>query len=49
MYINKMNVLTDVELMFNTFRILFSKDSTEGFESQMPWLDAEKREDRTAE
>ncbi len=38
LYINKMNILTDIELMFNTFRILFSRESTEGFESQMPWL-----------
>ncbi len=38
LYINQMNVLTDLELMFNTFRILFYKDSTEGFDSQMPWL-----------
>ena len=42
LYINQMNVLTDLELMFNTFRILFYKDSTEGFESQMPWLAEEK-------
>ena len=38
MYINEMNFLVDLELMFNTFRIMFSKESTEGFESQMPWL-----------
>ena len=42
LYINQMNVLTDLELMFNTFRILFYKASTEGFESQMPWLAEEK-------
>ena len=42
LYINQMNVLTDLELMFNTFRILFYKDSTEGFDSQMPWLAEEK-------
>ena len=41
--INQMNVLTDLELMFNTFRILFYKDSTEGFESQMPWLAEEEK------
>lgn len=40
MYINEMNIITDLELMFNTFRILFSKESTEGFESQMPWMAA---------
>ena len=42
LYINQMNVLTDLELMFNTFRILFYRDSTEGFETQMPWLAEEK-------
>ena len=42
LYINEMNILTDLELMFNTFRILFYKDSTEGFETQMPWLEEEK-------
>ena len=30
LYINQMNLLTDLELMFNTFRILFSRESTEG-------------------
>lgn len=29
-YINKMNPLMDIQLMFATIRILFSKDSTEG-------------------
>ena len=43
LYINEMNILTDLELMFNTFRILFYKDSTEGFESQMPWLAEEEK------
>ena len=38
MYINEMNILTDLELMFNTFRIMFSKESTEGFDSQISWL-----------
>ena len=42
LYINQMNILTDLELMFNTFRILFYKDSTEGFDTQMPWLAEEK-------
>ena len=42
LYISQMNVLTDLELMFNTFRILFYKGSTEGFDSQMPWLAEEK-------
>ena len=41
MYINNMGVLTDLELLFNTIRILFSKDSTEGFESQAPWQASE--------
>ena len=43
LYINEMNILTDLELMFNTFRILFYKDSTEGFESQIPWLAEEEK------
>lgn len=30
MYINKMNVLMDVKLMFGTVKIMFIKDSTEG-------------------
>ena len=38
MYINEMSILTDLELMFNTFRIMFSKESTEGFDSQISWL-----------
>ena len=33
MYINRMSLLTDLELMFNTARILFSKESTEGFQT----------------
>ena len=38
LYINHMSFMTDIELMFNTFRILFLPESTEGFETQMPWL-----------
>ncbi len=30
LYINDMSIITDIELMFNTFRILFKKESTEG-------------------
>ena len=37
LYINHMNVFTDLELMFNTFRIMFSRESTDGFEDQTPW------------
>lgn len=44
LYINQMNLLTDLELMFNTFRILFSKESTEGVESLTSWMDEEKAE-----
>ena len=33
MYINNMSVVTDLQLMFATFGILFSKESTEGIES----------------
>ena len=32
MYINNMSVITDLQLMFATFGILFSKESTEGIE-----------------
>ena len=35
LYINKMSILTDLELMFNTFRILFSKESTEGVDGEL--------------
>lgn len=38
LYINQMNALIDLELMFNTVRILFSKESTEGAESETAWL-----------
>ena len=33
MYINDMNIVTDLRLMFATFRILFSSESTEGVDS----------------
>ena len=33
LYINKMSVLTDIQLLFATFGILFSKESTEGIEA----------------
>ena len=42
LYINEMNVLTDVELIFHTFRILFSKESTEGAESLTGWMGGEE-------
>ena len=32
LYINQMNMLTDIQLCFATFSILFSKDSTEGID-----------------
>ncbi len=41
LYINQMNILTDLELMFNTFRILFSKESTEGVEQGQTTADGE--------
>ena len=44
LYINKMSILTDLELMFNTVRILFSRESTEGFESQTWWSTDGKKE-----
>ena len=49
LYINQMNLLTDLELMFNTFRIMFSRESTEGAESQTGWMDKEKREEHEKE
>ena len=42
LYINQMNLLTDLELMFNTFRILFSKESTEGVEDLKGWMAEEE-------
>lgn len=45
LYINQMNVLVDLELMFNTFRILFSKESTEGSESLTAWMCEEEAEE----
>ena len=42
LYINQMNLLTDLELMFNTFRILFSKESTEGVENLTGWMGKEE-------
>ena len=51
LYINQMNLVTDLELMFNTFRILFSKESTEGAESMTNWKgdeEAEEYEQETA-
>ena len=34
LYINNMSIFTDIQLIFATFGILFSKDSTEGFEGE---------------
>ena len=42
LYINQMNLMTDLELMFNTVRILFSKESTEGAESLTSWMGEEE-------
>ena len=49
LYINQMNLLTDLELMFNTFRILFSRESTEGAESQTGWMDKEEHKEHEKE
>ena len=49
LYINQMNLWTDLELMFNTFRILFSRESTEGFENMESWIGAEKDEEESEE
>ncbi len=49
LYINQMNILTDVELMFNTFRILFSRESTDGFEDQISWLQDVEEEKRDSQ
>ena len=46
LYINQMNILTDLELIFNTVRILFSKESTEGAESMTEWMEEEKETTR---
>jgi len=43
LYINKMNIITDLELIFNTFRILISKESTEGVESLTGWIEDEEQ------
>ena len=37
LYINDMSFLTDIELLFNTFRVLFLPESTEGFDDQTQW------------
>ena len=39
LYINQMNLLTDIELMQNTFCILFSRESMEGAGSLTAWMD----------
>ena len=36
LYINKMSVITDIQLMFATVRILFTRESTEGFGEEKP-------------
>ena len=36
LYINKMSVMTDLQLVFATVRILFTRESTEGFEENGP-------------
>ena len=43
LYINQMNIVTDLELMFNTFRILFSRESTEGVEDDTGWLKEQEK------
>lgn len=48
MYINEMSILTDLRLMFATFRILFLSESTEGIASgQMTAMDYENTADST--
>ena len=47
LYINQMNALVDLELMFNTVRILFSKESTEGAESETAWYRDTNRNEKT--
>ena len=41
LYINSMGILTDLELLFATFRILFSADSTEGVSGTTAMDDSE--------
>ena len=48
LYINRMSILTDLRLMFATFGILFSKESTEGVEvGQITAMDCEISVDST--
>ena len=49
LYINQMNVLTDLELMFSTIRILFSRESTEGVENATVWMSKQETEEREKE
>ena len=48
LYINQMNMLTDIQLCFATFSILFSKESTEGIDegstTAMNYFEKEKRD-----
>ena len=54
LYINNMNVFTDLKLCFATFAILFSKESTEGVEAgkvtalDVPDEDAKEKEEAVA-
>ena len=45
LYINNMNIFTDLELCFATFAVLFNKESTEGVEGVTAEIDTTK-EDR---
>ena len=49
LYINNMNVMTDLELMLATAKILFSKESTEGVEAGQTVAIIEKDADMALE
>ena len=47
LYINNMNILTDLKLLFATFGILFKAESTEGIEDgKMTAMDYDSEENR---
>ena len=49
LYINKMNIMTDLMLMFATVAILFSSESTQGFSEALENLTMEEIHEMQAE
>ena len=49
MYIENYSFLLDIKLIFLTLRILFKKESTEGFDKVIPDIKAEQAEDSSSE